>query len=236
MAIARNRPGWSGDNSAGGAPSRSSQYSDAYLLALGGSKNYGFADEGSYFSVLNTTPGTGIAGHAAPSSADPTKPILWLFNGGNLRVSLDLVAVRMTAIGAGASTTDFSVFVDTGATRVSGGTAMTPRNVNSDSTNESAVTAYIGPTVLVNASARHIAHRRVRSVVPVVEDQYVFSFGYGGYGLPAGVATSGTNIAAIHVSFPAVSIGPGDSLIFVEWGASQSGAHSFDFEVGYVER
>lgn len=236
MGIFRDRPNMASDNLYGGPPSRASQYSDAYVLNLLGSKTHGMADEGSYFSILNTTPGTGIAGHAAPTTADATKPILWIQNGGNRRIYLDYVTVRMTAIGANATTTDFSVFVDTGASKSTGGSAITPKNVNSDSVVSTAATVQIGATVLLNSSAVHVGHRRVRSVVPVVEDLYTFNFGGSEQNPPSANPTSGTLICTAYVNFPPVVIGPGDSFIFVEWGLSQSGAHSFDVEAGYWER
>jgi hypothetical protein len=236
MGTFRDRPNSLADSVLGGGGGRGGRYGEMYVLAPDAGKMSTFADEGSYFSALNTTPGTGIAGHAAPTTADATKPVIWVYNGGPNRIYLDYIAARMTAIGAGASTTDFSVFVDTGAARASGGTAVTPKNVNSDAVIATSATVYLGATVLVNASASHIAHRRVRSVVPVVEDLYHFTFGNPGYAMPAAMATSGTAIVSAQVNFPPVVIGPGDSFIFVEWGLSQSGAHSFDFELGYWER
>jgi hypothetical protein len=236
MAIFRDRPNAQADNFLSGAGSRAGRYGEQYVLAPDAGKMSSFADEGSYFSVLNTTPGTGIAGHAAPTSADATKPFLWIFNGGQNRLYLDFINIRMTAIGAGATTAEFSVFLDTGATRASGGTQVTPRNVNSDSVAASAATVYMGPTVLVNSAAVHVAHHRLRSVVSVVEDQYNLSFGNPGYGYSGAVTTTGTAIVNAYASLPPIVVGPGDSFIFVQWSGSQSGAHSMDLEVGYWER
>lgn len=238
MSIFRNRPTPLADFLGSGGPSRGDSYSDPYAIQLGGSKHYGLSDEGSYFTVMNTTPGTGIAGHAAPTSADPTKPFLWLFNGGTLRVSLDTLAVRVTAVDATGPPTsiDASVFTDTGATRASGGTQVTPVNVNSDVAVASKVTAYVGATVLVNSNAVHVAHRRVRSVIPVVQDHYVFTFGYGGYSLPAAMATTGIVIVSANVAFPPVIIGPGDSFIFVLWLPAGTVAQTYDVEASYIER
>ena len=236
MATYRNRPHSLPDLLGSGGPSRGDSYSDAYGVVLGGAKHYGMADEGSYFTVLNTTPGTGMTGHAAPTTADPTKPLLWLFNGGSRRVYVDMVSVRVTLAGANGTHSDFSVFTDTGATRASGGTQVTPQNVNSDVATPAGVTAYIGATVLVNSSAKHIAHRRVRSEISLVQDHYHFAFGYGGYGLPSVLAPTGGAILEAHIAFPPVVIGPGDSFIFVQWAAVQDTAGTFDVEAAYIER
>lgn len=204
---------------------------------------------GHYYTVSNTTPGTGIAGHAAPTTADATKPLLWVINNAlalsppssnGVNIYLDYINVRVTAVGAGATTTDFSLFVDPGAAKASGGTVVTPKNTYSGTTfaappPASNATAQIGATLLTNAAAVHLFHRRVRSVVPVVEDLYHFSFGSPDSALPAAQATSGTNIVSAYVHCPPVVVGPGASLIFVEWGLSQTGAHSFDIECGYWE-
>ena len=51
-----------------------------------------------------------------------------------------------------------------------------------------------------------------------------------------GVDLGGTNIVSAHANLPPVVIGPGDSFIFVEWGTSHAAAHTWDIEMGYIER
>lgn len=205
------------------------------MRPLGGAKASPYAELGAYFVGYNTTPGTGIAGHAAPTSADSTKPLVYLYNRGPGSVGVDYIRVRMTAIGAGATTTDFSVFVDQSgaATRSSGGTLMaTPACTNTQANRGPNVDLYIGDVVTVPVAARQVGHQRVRSVVPVIEDQYVFTFGAANAQFPSALATSGTAIVQTVTNFAPVVIGPKDVFEFVEWGASQSGAHSFDVEIG----
>src|SRR6185503_6582483 len=86
----------------------------------------------TYYCTYNVTDGTGIAGHAAPVQADlSTKPLLHHFNASaTRRIYPDFVRLRMTAIGAGATTTDFTFWVDNNNSTVktSGGTVATQVN------------------------------------------------------------------------------------------------------------
>lgn len=201
-------------------------------------------ENAAYFIVQTTTPGTGIAGHAAPVQADlATKPLIHLFNNGPREIIIDYIKVRMTAIGAGATTTDFEAWTDyptsgtPATTRTGGGTLVSPAlNTSSHSPLGSAAVVYFGAVTATSVNAKRIGHSRVRSVVPVAEDQYLFSFGQNILVPNAGMATTGTNQLVAFVPMAPVAIGPLANFQFSEWGASQSGAHSFDLELGYWER
>jgi hypothetical protein len=200
-------------------------------------KNYRVADEGSYYVAQNATDGTGIAGHAAPVQADTdTKALLHIFNGGQSRIYLDYLRLRMTAIGGGASTTDFAIYVDNkGSTAYSsGGTTITPANVNRDTDCGTEATIKFGPVVTVTGFTK-IGHQRVRSVVPVVEDQYVFTFGKPSQVPVSALSTTGTAVCQTITAFPPIVIVSEGNFNFTQWGTSQSGAHSFEFELGYWE-
>lgn len=244
MAIQRTLPSTkNGDSSAlVVSPSRADSYLGAFTTPLGTGKMLNYADEGSYFVTYNVTDGTGIAGHPAPVQSDlSTKPLLHIFNASPTKsIALDFVRLRVTAVGAGASTTDFTAWIDNnGVTSKTGGTGTVATAVNCRGDQPSASAAVVTFGV-VTASAptteKRIDHQRVRSVVPVVEDQYTFSFGHPGYSMPAATPVSGTLILAAFVHLPPVVILPGGNFKLVEWGASQSGAHSFEYTVGWVER
>lgn len=245
MAYSRNLPTYNADGSAVVTPSRTGSHSEAYTLPLGAGKQSLFADEGSYFVTYNVTDGTGIAGHAAPVQADlSTKPLLHIFNGNTSasgkNIIIDFVRLRLTAIGAGASTTDFTVWADqaNATVKTSGGTVATSVNCRSDQPNTTGAIVSFGAVVATAAaSEKRLDHQRVRSVVAVVEDQYVFDFGSAGYG-PAtgGITMAGTGVIAAYVKCPPVCILPGGNFKLVQWGASQSGAHSFEYTVGWTER
>lgn len=242
MAIQRTLPSTkNADSSAVATPSRTGSYLEAYTLPLGSGKMQAYADEGSYFTTYNVTDGTGIAGHAAPVQADlSTKPLLHLFNGSATKsIAIDFVRLRVTAVGAGATTTDFTFWIDNNGSTVktSGGTVATNVNCRSDQPNSSGAIVTFGAVVATAAATeKRIDHQRVRSVVPVVEDQYVFSFGNPGYAMPAAMALTGTAVVSAHVQLPPMVILPGGNFKLVQWGASQSGAHSFEYTIGWVER
>lgn len=242
MAFARSLPTFNADGSGVNTPSRTGSYGEAFTLPLGSGKLYGYADEGSYFVTYNVTDGTGIAGHAAPVQADlSTKPLLHMYNGNaTKRLYLDFVRIRMTAIGAGSSTTDFTAWVDnnSGTSRTSGGTLATIVNPSPASATTSAAIVYFGAVVgAVGTGEVRVDHQRLRSTVSVVEDQYVFGFGDAGYG-PAtgGITMAGTGVVAIYTKFPPVIVPPGGNFKLVKWATSQSGADSYEYTVGWVER
>lgn len=242
MAVSRSLSTRNADSSSVQLPSRAGAYLEAYTLPLGGSKQHLYADEGSYFTTYNVTDGTGIAGHAAPVQADlSTKPLLHIFNGSTTKsICLDFVRLRLTAIGAGATTTDFTVWADQNgaSSKTSGGTVATAVNCRSDQPNTTGAVVTFGAVVAaVGTGEKRLDHQRVRSVVAVVEDQYVFNFGSGSYG-PAtgGITMAGTAVIAAYVHCPPVVILPGGNFKLVQWGASQSGAHSFEYTVGWFER
>lgn len=222
-------------------PSRADAYLGAYTTPLGAGKMSNYADEGSYFTTYNVTDGTGIAGHAAPVQADLSlKPLLHIFNGhATKRITLDFVRLRLTAIGAGATTTDFTAWIDNNSLTVktSGGTVATSVNCRGDQPNTTGAIISFGPVVATAAATeKRVDHQRVRSVVAVVEDQYTFSFGHTGYAMPAAMALTGTAVVSAFVNFPPVVILPGGNFKLSQWGASQSGAHSFEYTVGWIER
>jgi hypothetical protein len=243
MAIQRTLPSTvNADSTTVTLPSRTNQYLEAATFPFFSGKMQPFADEGSYFTTYNVTDGTGIAGHPAPVQADlSTKPLLHIFNGSTTkRIYLDFIRLRLTAIGAGATTTDFTAWIDqNGSTSKTGGTGTvaTAVNTRSDQPNTTGAIVTFGVvTASAPTSEKRVDHQRVRSVVPVVEDQYVFTFGNPGLSLPSGLPTTGTNQAVIYVQLPPVCVLPLGNFKLVEWGASQSGAHSFEYTVGWVER
>jgi hypothetical protein len=241
MSVASELPTSNADSSEATSPSRAGKYLEAYVLPLGAKQTF-FADEGSYYSTYNVTDGTGIAGHAAPVQADLSlKPLLHLFNGSTTRkVYVDFIRLRATAIGAGATTTDFTAWVDNNGSTVktSGGTVATVVNCHGGGSADGDTIISFGPVVATaGATEKRIDHQRVRSVVAVVEDQYVFSFGNPSYG-PAtgGITMAGTAVIAAFVHMPPVVVPPGGNFKLSQWGASQSGAHSFEYTIGYWRR
>jgi hypothetical protein len=243
MAVQRTLPSTKNADSSAlvVTPTRTDSYLGAFTSPLGTGKMLNYADEGSYFVTYNVTDGTGIAGHPAPVQSDlSVKPLLHIFNGSTTKsIAIDFVRLRLTAIGAGASTTDFTAWIDQNGSTVktSGGTVATSVNVRSDQPNTTGAIVSFGPVVATAAATeKRIDHQRVRSVVAVVEDQYHFSFGHTGYAMPAAMALTGTAVVSAYVHMPPCIILPGGNFKLSQWGVTQSGAHSFEYTVGWVER
>lgn len=246
MAIAKSLPSFNADAPlVQNLPTRTGSYGEAYTLPLGSSKQSLYADEGSYFTTYNVTDGTGIAGHPAPVQADlSTKPLLHIFNSNTAAsgksIILDYVRIRMTAIGASGTTEDVTTWVDqAGATTLSGGTGTVATAVNcrSDQPNTAGAVVTFGVvTATANSTERRLDHQRIRSVRPIVEDQYVFSFGSSRFSMPSAQAITTAVIAAIYVPLAPAVIMPGGNFKLVLWRASQAAADSYEYSLGWTER
>ena len=244
MSNERNRPNASlTDRVTGGAPGRASWYGDAYSIPIGGTGRQALADEGSYFTIVNATLATAVAGHAAPALADndplPTKSLLHVYNGGQRYVTVDYLKLAVIVVNASSTSTNFVAYVDNlgSSGRTSGGTAITPANVRSDNPTSTGTTVYFGAVVTAAASAaKKVAQWTVRPVIAVAEDQYVFRFG-ADPGLPNSATHIGTAISNLLVSCPPVVVAPGGNFYFCE--ANPSGATTaatYEFEGGFWER
>lgn len=206
-------------------------------------KQHALADEGSYFTLKTAAPGTGVAGHAAPTTLDDTKPYLLLHNGASAtqtpsrRMYLDYLRLTVTAAGTGGSAVNVAFKTDAGNRRSSAGTAMTPVNANQDDSTASAIAAWVGPVVAsaATSAARLQYAQPVRPVISVAQDVYTFTFGQGVQTVPA-LISSGTAIAHLVYNHGPLIIGPNQSLLVHIWQPAQSAASSYEVEMGFWER
>lgn len=208
----------------------------ASVLPLVG-RDTGAADAGNVYTALTPTPGTGIIGHAAPTTFDQTKAIFLLYNSGASNVYPLYLKLHNTVISAGANgVMYFTQVVDTGNRFSSGGTALTPQNTNYGSSSKSAALITVGAVVCsanTNAS-RTLAHHTFRgATIDVVHDRYTFT-----WGLPSsdGSYLAGATYASLTQGNVPVVIPPGASFMIHEWEASQSTGPTYEFEFGYIER
>jgi hypothetical protein len=238
MAIARVLPSRNVDNAAVTAPSRSGPYLEAYTLPLGGG-NLMFGDEGSFFTAVNATVGTGIAGHAAPVVADTdTKSLLHLYNGGAKNIIPVFLQLGFSAIGAGGTLSYNVIYTDSAAAtaKSSGGTVITPTNVNTGVASTTGAIVTFGAVVTAPTSSRKVWAAQCREVIPVVNDVMTVFFGPDGGAMQTANIPSGTATASLVQYAPPIVIAPGGNLMFVRTRASQSGADSYTFTFGYLER
>ena len=196
------------------------------------------ADRGQYY-VLIGTPGTGVAGHAAATTLDDTKPYVWLMSNytaaDGKRVYLDYLRTWVTAAGTNGTNLRYGIKIDTSTTRrSSAGTAMTCNPVSAQSSTAASVTAYPGAVVAAAATnaVRTVSHGLIRTVINVVGDQYLFTFGRGQQ-LGAGMVTEGTAQVHQHFACPPVVLGPTDQFLFHFFSGSQSAASSHEVEIGF---
>lgn len=194
--------------------------------------------EGNYYT-LGTAPGTGIAGHAAATTLDDTKPYVWLKCGftaaDKKRIHLDYLKTWVTAAGTGGTDLRYGIKIDTGSDRrSSAGTLMTSTNTCLQSTNTATVTAYQGAVVAAAASTsvRIVSHGLVRTVINVVGDEYMFKFGGDPAAASAMISAGTAQYKSVH-HVPAISLGPNDQFLFHFFSTSQSAASSHEAEIGF---
>lgn len=203
-------------------------------------KSSTLATDGQYFLATSPTPGTGIASLAAPTAFDDTKPFILINNAHPTKnLTLDYLRLTVTAAGTGGTSINWALKVDgVNATRyTSGGSTLTPVCVSMPSGAASSAVIKAGALVAaaVSSSARLLGHGTLRPVIPVVADTYLFVFnGDFGAGL-GGQAVAGTAVANVVVGHAPVILGPTQWAAFHLWLPSQSGASSYEIELGYIE-
>jgi hypothetical protein len=240
VAVQRNLPSTANADSLAVAttPSRTGTYLEAYSLPLGGGDLF-FGDEGSYYHCCNVTLGTAIAGHAAPVVADAdTKALLHIYNSGTKRIYPVYLHLEVTAAGTAGTSHYTTVYVDDkGSTALtSGGTTITPVNVNAEGTNTTGAIVTFGAAVVSMTSSRKVFQQIVRTVIPVVGDTLMIRFGSSDANFSSALATAGTAIANVVQYAPPVVVGPGGNFNVAQIRPSQSAAASYQFSFGYLER
>jgi len=234
MAIARDLPGTSADSSAG-TPARAGMYSEAYVLPLTGKELF-TADEGSYFTAISATPGTGIIGHAAPTSFDEAKPYLVLYNGGTKRIYPQFLRLHETVASVGGAIVQVTITTDVGNRRSSAGTAMTISKARLGGSLSSGAVAFQGAVIGTAATGARVIHDHVvfRSTIDIIGDDYEIVFGGLGGGTMTGsrVAT----VADFSRTVGPVVVEPGNSLCITQWVAAQSTGPTWIATLGFIER
>jgi len=194
-------------------------------------------DEGSYFVATNPTPGTAIAGIAAADGYDDTEALLYISNThATKHVYLDYLRLNVSAAGTNGTNFAYAIDVATAALYASGGSAITPVDVNRETDNTAPVAMRFGAVVTTTGTTEKImAHGRLRTVIKVVGDVYLFTFG-GQPVVPATTIMAGTAQASVHRNCPPIMIPPGHGMCFREFAASQSVAAQYQFELGFWVR
>ena len=232
--IKRSRPSRTSDG-ATDFSLRHSGYGEPYSMPF---SSRVAADEGSYRILRNATAGTGVAGHAAPTTMDNTKPFILLQNGStDARIYLDYIRLYVTAAGTAGTLNYATHLLDPGAGYTSGGEDLTPVNPNGEFGAVSALTQYKNGAVVATAGGaqRIVSTTAVRTVIPVVGDNILFTF-EGLTRAGAGMPLEGTLQLEKIIQCPPIIIAPTWFYKLVLWRASQTAAASYETEIGFWER
>ena len=196
------------------------------------------AAEGSRYVAVNPTAGTGILGHAAPTTFDETKPFLYIYNGGSRTIYPVTVRLTDTVVSAGGTRVQFTQTLDSGNKFSSGGTALTKSATNAGSTQTSGGTLTAGAVLVSAATAnrRLLGNTVIKGAnIDVVWDQIEFVFGTTG-GSTGGAVTPTTVAQWFTVPVAAVGISPGWGWALYQWQAAQSTGPTYEVVVDYIER
>ena len=237
MGVYRARPSAAEDsNPAVASEVRLARYKEYYTYPIT-NKEMAYADEGSYYVAITPTAGTGIIGHAAPTTFDETKPYMSIYNASTTnRLYPQFVTFYETAASVGGTRMQFTLATDTGDRRSSGGTAAVVNNVNQDSSNLSSATIFVGAVTAAAAtgSRRLLGNYPFRGTIDIIEDSYTLVFGApnGGHGSNSRVATVADSVRML----PPVCIGPLQSMLIHQWAASQTTGPTWEVVMGFVSR
>jgi hypothetical protein len=210
------------------------------------------ADEGSFWTVTNPTPGTGIATIAAQASLADTAPFILFKNNSSptdplsKRIIAKWLRITCTAAGTAGAQLRFATKTDSaGARYTSGATVIAgnntigaatnqPVNSNSDIGTASGIQLYAGPIVATAAaSPRLIDAVTARITIPIVGDSFLLVFG-------ANEANSNGSLVAtvtqLCIPMAPWVVGPQQWGAFHLWLPSQSAASSYEFTFAYTER
>jgi hypothetical protein len=233
MSVARDVPGTNPDGA--GVPARADQYLGAFVSPITG-KEWLSADEGSYFQAISPTPGTGIIGHAAPTTFDEAKPYLVLYNSGSRRIYPQFLRLHETVASVGGVIVQVTITSDVGNRRSSAGTAMTVSKARLAGSVSSGAVVYQGAVVGTAATGARVIHDHVvfRNTIDIIGDTYEIVFGGPGTGSMSGSRVA-TVADGVRTTGPLV-IEPGNSLCITQWVASQSTGPTWIATLGFIER
>lgn len=209
---------------------------------IGGARDLATGINGAYFTASNPTPGTGIVGHAAPTTFDDTKPYLYVFNAGQKTIYPMYLRLTVTVVPTGTTSMRFTQALEppnaTAATKyVSGGTVLASVNSNVQSNNPSSAQIAAGAVVASAKSAtrRVVCNQTYRTVIGVVGDVYQLCWATHDQIDPASLITTGTAVANVAFGYPPVAIGPNSSFLVHQWASGQSVGPTFEIEFAYCE-
>ena len=199
------------------------------------------AVEGTYYQGVNALPATAITSSIATAYSTTASAFFALRNtdttGGK---SLYLDFIELQTLVAPASATEYQcvVDVDNVLTRfTSGGTAITPTNTNTNIGTTSIALLNAGAllTVALGGGGRNYGQTKLRTVIPVVGDSYILTFGQSTPMSSALIGGTGPYLSTYQ--FQPVIVGPQGCMCLSLFGAGYAAtAATYFFRMGWVER
>ena len=223
---------------------------NAQKVASVWNNSYALVDEGGFYVATNPTTGTGIAtttsvvDDAATASATHAQnvPVMYIANRATpsdpnaKTIYLQYLKMYVTAAPTSATFWNYSIRADNVPRYTSGGSVIQPVNTNTNAPNQSIAQIVFGAVVTANlpsSNARLLSAGAIQSSIPVVKDLWFMTF--GDVVQPSSILTAS---AAKNINIPCgpIAIAPGWNIAIGMWGASNTGAPAWEFELGYVER
>src|SRR5262252_11229947 len=117
------------------------------------SRDFQLAELGAIVTA-NNTPGSALTGHAAPTTFDETKALLYIYNNSGLTLFPSSLRLKLSNAGTAGTTIRFEQIVDTGNDRFSsGGSTLVVQSTNPSLAPATLPTVRFGAVVLTAQSA-----------------------------------------------------------------------------------
>ena len=226
------------------ASNRGGRYGEQFVLPMHGSRHT-LADEGSYFIATNPTFGTPIATTTSivtyAETAGAVGVTFMIKNSESRtatnpkRIYMDYIKMMIVQVPTLATCWMYGLALDDNPVRyTSGGSLITPVNPNGDSNSASIAITYFGAlTTAVPNNRRLVGRGNHRGVIPTTFDEMVIAFGSGEAG--GGFASAAASAKYIDFTSPVI-IGAQQQLCMSQWGAANTAAPTFEFEIGWWEK
>lgn len=223
-------------------PMRGGRYGEGYVLNIVPTTHL-LADEGTYQIVTNATPGTAIAGVVNASVSETAGNLLYIKNddsNGNdraKRVYVHYIRLIMSVIPSAGISAHFFIKTDKSDRYVSGGTQLFPTNVNQDTGTGTVSKVFFGAltTIAPTPSARVMGRAVMRSVIPVANDEYLFTFGTDN--LDSGTSLGGIVAQRMVIPCAPLVLGPQNNACLQVWFPSNAVTPAqYEIEIGMWER
>lgn len=219
---------------------RAGRYGEPYVQVMQPNM---YADEGTYQIATSPTPGTGIAFAVNAGVSETAGNFIHVKNNEaadnsrGQRMYLHYLRLICTAVPAAGVSLHYFFKVDNVNRYTSGGTALSATNGNIGMGTGSISQINVGAltTGAPSQASRLLSRGVLRSVIPVVNDEFIFNFGC--QDMPGTVQLGGLVAQRMVIPCPPVILSPSTNLCLQLWSPSNAVTPaSFEVEMGWWER